>query len=75
MVAVVDTVECVVCFKTHLEVPPEREGLNLDGVMVTGVWPADYSYYRDNYLKEGYSVICRKAHDKLLAPKLVKLES
>lgn len=47
---------------------------NKDGVMVLGYDSRDWGYYRDLY--EGvYSVICKTAHDALLAPKLSKLES
>ena len=74
MVSVVETVECVICHKTHLETPPEREGVDLDGKRVMGVWPKDFTYYREFH--EGvYAVVCKKEHDAVLAPKLMKLES
>ena len=74
MVATVDTVECVLCHKTHLETPPERECRNKDGVMVMGHDAHDWTYYRDWYKGE-YSVICKKTHDEIIAPKLKKVES
>lgn len=74
MVSVVETVECAVCFKTHLETPPEKMTMNKDGVMVMGYDARDWSYYRDWY-QGVYAVVCKKVHDKLLAPELSKLES
>lgn len=74
MVNMVSTVECAVCMKTHLETPPEREGVDLDGKRVIGVWPKDFTYYRDWY-EGAYNVVCKKEHDAVLAPKLAKLES
>lgn len=60
MVTQVETVECVICHKTHLETPPPREHNEFDA--------RDWGYYRDNW--EGvYSVICKKEHDALVAPK------
>ena len=72
MVATVSTVECVVCHVTHLETPPKRNTLNKDGVMIHGYDSKDWTYYRDSY-KGVYSVICKKTHDELLAPKLSKV--
>lgn len=66
MVATVSTVECVVCHVTHLETPPLRADGELDA--------HDWTYYREWY-KGAYSVVCKKAHDKMLAPELAKLES
>lgn len=64
--AMVSTVECVICMKTHLETPPPRD---------TGEYDArDWTYYRDSY-KGVYSVVCKQEHDALLAPELSKLES
>ena len=60
MVNTVDTVECVICHKTHLETPPARE----DGTR----HHKDWGYYRDRW-KGVYSVICKKTHDDLVAPK------
>lgn len=74
MVATVETVECVVCHKTHLTTPPQKMTLNKDGVMVMGYDSRDWGYYRDMY-KGVYSVICKETHDAELAPKLSKLES
>lgn len=74
MLAIVETVECVLCMKTHLETPPERMCRNKDGVMVLGHDAHDWAYYREWY-KGVYSVICKKVHDEMLAPKLSKLES
>ena len=69
MVGTVSTVECVICHVTHLETPAERMTLDKDGVMVLGYDSKDWAYYRDLY--EGvYSVICKKTHDDLLAPKM-----
>lgn len=74
MVATVSTVECALCHKTHLETPPEREGVDLDGKRVIGVWPKDFTYYRELY-KGVYSVVCKKTHDDILAPALSRVES
>lgn len=74
MVAEVSTVECAVCFKTHLETPPQKMTPNMDGVMILGYDAHDWTYYREWYKGE-YSVVCKKVHDKLLAPELSKLES
>ena len=60
MVTSIDTVECVICHKTHLETPPQRESGDYDA--------RDWGYYRDNW-KGQYSVICEKTHDDLVAPK------
>lgn len=69
MVSEVKTVECVICHKTHLEVPAEKQTLNKDGVMVLGFNSRNWGYYRDFY-KGAYSVICKLAHDRVLAPKM-----
>lgn len=74
MTETVSTVECAVCHVTHLETPPERMTLDKDGKNVLGYDSRDWGYYRDFYNGE-YTVICKKAHDDLLAPKLSKLES
>lgn len=60
MVKTVDTVECVICHKTHLETPPPREDGEYDA--------RDWGYYRDNW-NEVYSVICKTTHNDLVAPK------
>jgi hypothetical protein len=60
LVQTVETVVCVVCGKTHLETPPKRE----DGEF----HHKDWGYYRDNW-NGVYSVICKKEHDQLVAPK------
>ena len=66
MTITVSTVECVICFTTHLETPPPRD---------TGEYDArDWTYYRDNY-KGVYAVVCKKTHDELLAPKLAEVGS
>jgi hypothetical protein len=71
----VSTVECVICFTTHLETPPAKDNvLDKDNNLVFGLDSKDWTYYRDLY--EGqYAVICKKTHDAELAPKLSKLES
>lgn len=56
-----------------MDTPPEREGRDLDGKMVTGVWPTDYTYYKDFWNGE-YVTICKKTHDELLAPKLAPIK-
>lgn len=60
MVSIVETVECVICFRTHLETPPPREMNEYDA--------RDWGYFRDNW-NGVYSVICKKVHDELVAPK------
>lgn len=60
MVSTISTVECVICHKTHLETPPVREDGELDA--------RDWGYYREFY-KGVYSVVCKKTHDEMLAPK------
>ena len=72
--ATVSTVECVFCYKTHLETPPERMCRNREGVMVMGYDAHDWTYNRE-LVKGVYSVVCKKTHDTILAPKLAKLES
>lgn len=67
MVALINTVECVICHVTHLETPRVRENNEYDA--------KDWTYYRDSYLDLGYSVICKRVHDNLIAPKPAKLES
>lgn len=74
MTDTVSTVECVVCHTTHLETPPAKYTLNKDGVMIHGYDSKDWTYYRDMY-KGVYSVICKKTHDDLIAPKLMKVEN
>ena len=73
MVATVSTVECVICRKTHLETPPERMVRNKEGVMVFGLDAHDWTYYREWYKGE-YAVVCKKTHDKVLAPDLKRAE-
>ena len=60
MVTSIDTVECVICHKTHLETPPKRESGDFDA--------RDWGYYRERW-NGVYSVICKKTHDDLVAPK------
>lgn len=72
--ATVSTVECVVCYKQHLETPPERMCRDRDGNMVMGYDAHDWTYNRELY-KDVYSVVCKKVHDKMLAPELSRLES
>lgn len=67
MVAVVSTVECVICHVTHLETPPVRE----DGLLHA----KDFGFYRDNFRTFGYSPICKRKHDDIVAPKPMKQES
>jgi hypothetical protein len=74
MVATVDTVECVLCHKTHLETPAERMCRNREGIMVMGYDAHDWTYNRELY-KGVYSVVCKKTHDDILAPKLTRVES
>ena len=74
MVNTVSTVECVICHVTHLETPAQKRTLNKDGVMVLGYDSKDWTYCRDSY-KGVYSVLCKKTHDDLIAPKLMKVEN
>jgi len=60
VVVTVETVECAVCHKTHLQTPPPREDGTFDA--------RDWDWYKDNY-KGQYVVICKKAHDEMIAPK------
>ena len=57
----------------HEDTPPEREGVNLDGASVMGVWPKDYTYYKDFWNGE-YRVFCKRIHDEVLAPKLAPIK-
>ena len=69
MVSTVETVECVICHKTHLELPPARDGvLNKEGATVFGRDARDWTYYREWY-QNAYVVVCKKEHDAMLAPK------
>lgn len=68
MVSTISTVECVICHKTHLETPAQKMTQNKDGVLVFGFDARDWGYYRDNW-NGVYSVICKKEHDALVAPK------
>lgn len=60
--AIATMLECVVCGSEHVETPPVRDDLTYDA--------RDWTYYRDYYGDEGYAVICKRIHDKELAPDL-----
>jgi len=47
---------------------------NNDGIMVMGHDAHDWTYVRELY-KGVYSVVCKKTHDDILAPKQSKVES
>jgi hypothetical protein len=54
----VEPLECAKCGTEHDPLPPIRTDM-WNGVMQTGVWATDFTYYRDFYLDRGYVVLCK----------------
>jgi hypothetical protein len=53
----VEKLICAKCGTEHDSLPPVKSGV-WNGVVQTGVWAKDFTYYRDNYLSKGYVVLC-----------------